>query len=64
MALALVPSVVLLIACALFIFPDILTGSIDWNYSSPTLIALVVALLLIEISILRVNRAPLAEARC
>ncbi|WP_375750400.1 APC family permease [Vibrio sp. HN007] len=47
----LVPAVILFVACLLFVFPEILEGKIDWSYSSPTVIAIIVSLLLIEISI-------------
>lgn len=56
-AIALVPAVLLFIACLLFVFPDILIGVIDWQYSSPTIIAIVAALVLIELSINRLRNA-------
>lgn len=54
---AIIPAILLLFACLLFVFPDILTGVIDWQYSSPTLIAIVLALVLIEMSINKLRKA-------
>ncbi|CAH0530422.1 APC family permease [Vibrio hippocampi] len=49
--MALIPAAILAISGLLFVFPDILSGVIDWDYSSPTVYALVIALLVIEVSI-------------
>lgn len=54
--MALVPATILSISSLLFIFPDILSGDIDWDYSSPTLVALIGALFFIEWSITRLNK--------
>ena len=54
--IALVPAILLIVACLLFVFPDILVGVIDWEYSSPTIIAIVLALLLIELSINKLRK--------
>lgn len=48
---AIVPSVILVIACLLFIFPDMFVGSIDWAYSTPSIVAIVLALIGIEIAV-------------
>lgn len=56
-----IPSIILAIACLLFVFPDILIGVIDWEYSSPTIIAIFVAFVFIEYSILRSTKSRLAE---
>lgn len=56
-----VPSIILAIACLLFVFPDILIGVIDWGYSSPTVIAIIMALILIEFSIAKLTKIRLQE---
>ena len=61
MIVAFVPSVILLVACLLFVFPDILVGVIDWEYSSPTIIAIVLSLLLIEYSISKLSKKQAVE---
>ncbi|MGF1756718.1 APC family permease [Photobacterium sagamiensis] len=52
---AILPSIILFFGCLLFVFPDILLGSIDWDYSSPTFIAIVIALVLIEYSLIKMS---------
>lgn len=41
--IALVPSLVIAFGCALFVFPDILSGEIDWNYSLTVLVSVLVS---------------------
>lgn len=58
---ALLPAIVIGIAALLFVFPDLLEGFIDWEYSSPCLIAIVLALIFIEVSIAKLRKAKNAE---
>ncbi|KEI69831.1 APC family permease [Endozoicomonas elysicola] len=52
---ALVPGIVLGFGLILFVFPDILSARIDWVYSGPTVIALIIAVMIIELSIARLK---------
>ncbi|GAA4650348.1 APC family permease [Kistimonas scapharcae] len=58
---ALLPAVVLLFGCVLFVFPDILGGDIDWAYSGPTVIGIVAAMIFIEVSITRLKQGSGSE---
>ncbi len=58
---ALVPSIVLFFGCVLFVFPDLLAGSIDWAYSGPTVIGIIAAMVFIEVSITRLKQGSGSE---
>lgn len=58
---AIVPSIVLAIACLLFIFPDMFDATIDWAYSTPAIVAIVLALIGIEVAIKRKAKQAIAQ---
>lgn len=51
MLIALIPAVILALASLLFVFPELLSGEINWNYSSPCLIAIVLSFVFIEFNV-------------